>query len=179
MIPLTKSPHVDEAVRDNIEALAQGRDLLAGLGAPAYTKREPLCFNSSIGGHMRHVIEHYDSFLQARHSGVVDYEARARDVRIENEPEFAVMRLEQLREELSALGDDFLESGMSVRSEMGGREEPASHNLSSVGRELEFLLSHTIHHYALIAVVCAVGGKATPVDFGVAPSTLRFRRLTA
>lgn len=176
MTPLPKSPHLDLAVRDNLEALAQGRDLLAALGTAAYVRREPACFNSSIGGHMRHVIEHYESFLQARCGAEIDYEARARDVRIENEPEHAVMRLEQLREELSTLTDDFLESTVAVRSEMAGREDAAAWNQSSVGRELEFLLSHTIHHYALIAVVCGLGGKPTPVDFGVAPSTLRFRR---
>ncbi|MCX6937982.1 MAG: DinB family protein [Verrucomicrobia bacterium] len=176
MTSLLKSPHLDLAVRDNLEALAQGRDLLAALGEAAYVRREPACFNSSIGGHLRHVIEHYESFLQARRTGVVDYEARARDARIENEPAYAVIRLEQLREELSALADDFLESTVEVRSEMVGREDAAVLNPSSVGRELEFLLSHTIHHYALIAVVCALGGKPTPVDFGVAPSTLRFRR---
>ncbi len=176
MTSLLKSPHLDLAVRDNLEALAQGRDLLAALGEAAYVRREPACFNSSIGGHLRHVIEHYESFLQAQRTGMVDYEARARDVRIENEPAYAVMRLEQLREDLSSLADDFLESNVEVRSEMVGQEDAAPCNPSSVGRELEFLLSHTIHHYALIAVVCALGGKPTPVDFGVAPSTLRFRR---
>lgn len=175
MNPFTKSAHLDAAVRDNLEALAQGRELLRTLGGEAYVRREPACFNSSVGGHMRHVIEHYESFLAARGTGEIDYEARARDARIETEPEHAVRRLEELGEAFAALGNAFLEGGVEVRSEMPEREDAAVQNRSSVGRELEFLLSHTIHHYALIAVVCALGGKPTPADFGVAPSTLRFR----
>ena len=172
-----RSPHLDLAVRDNLDALAQGRELLMTLGEAAYVRREPACFNSSVGGHLRHVIEHYDSFLQARRTGAVDYEARARDVRIETEPAYAMERMEQLSGQLASLADDFLENAVEVRSEMVAPAQAAFLNPSSVGRELEFLLSHTIHHYALIAVVCALGGKPTPVDFGVAPSTLRFRRL--
>lgn len=47
---------------------------------------------------------------------------------------------------------------------------------SSLPRELQFLLSHTVHHYALIATMNAVAGVETPEDFGVAPSTLVYRR---
>ena len=46
---------------------------------------------------------------------------------------------------------------------------------SSIGRELGFLLSHTIHHCALIAVMMRLRGLATPPGFGVAPATMRHR----
>ena len=45
---------------------------------------------------------------------------------------------------------------------------------SSIERELEFLQSHTIHHYALIGFKLRAFGFDLPVEFGVAPSTLRF-----
>ncbi len=44
---------------------------------------------------------------------------------------------------------------------------------SSLRRELHFLLSHTVHHYALIAMILARHGVEVEPDFGVAPSTLR------
>ena len=47
---------------------------------------------------------------------------------------------------------------------------------STVRRELQFLLSHSIHHYALIATICHANGFPVPEGFGVAPSTLRYRR---
>ena len=42
-------------------------------------------------------------------------------------------------------------------------------------RELQFLVSHTIHHYALIGVLLAAEGFDVSLEFpefGVAPSTL-------
>ncbi len=46
---------------------------------------------------------------------------------------------------------------------------------SSITRELDFLLSHTIHHYAIIAVLCRLQNVEVEPDFGVAPSTLRYQ----
>jgi hypothetical protein len=42
-----------------------------------------------------------------------------------------------------------------------------------VGRELQYLLSHTIHHYAIIGSILRAQGVEPGPDFGVAPSTLR------
>jgi len=48
---------------------------------------------------------------------------------------------------------------------------------SSVRRELQFLLSHTIHHYALmVAIGQAHGFKEFERGFGVAPSTIKFQQ---
>jgi len=42
---------------------------------------------------------------------------------------------------------------------------------STSARELAFVISHTIHHQAIIAVLLASQGVAVPHRFGVAPST--------
>jgi hypothetical protein len=44
---------------------------------------------------------------------------------------------------------------------------------SSLSRELQVLSSHTIHHFALIAVTLRAHGVQMDADFGMAPSTLR------
>jgi hypothetical protein len=44
---------------------------------------------------------------------------------------------------------------------------------SSVGRELQYLVAHTVHHFALMAVALRTCGHRLPDEFGVAPSTLR------
>jgi hypothetical protein len=45
---------------------------------------------------------------------------------------------------------------------------------SSVSRELQALSSHTIHHFALIAITLRVHGFDVDPEFGMSPSTLRF-----
>ena len=45
---------------------------------------------------------------------------------------------------------------------------------SSGLRELDFLQSHTIHHFALIAYKLEALGIEVEDNFGVAPSTLKY-----
>jgi hypothetical protein len=37
-----------------------------------------------------------------------------------------------------------------------------------------YAVAHAIHHYALIAVMCAILEIPVPAGFGVAPSTLQY-----
>jgi hypothetical protein len=176
--PALRDP-VGAAVRDNLAALEQAMELLAGLDAGCYSHRVAACFNSTAGGHLRHVVEHYTSFLEGLGAEGVDYEARARDARIEVEPGYAVGRLEFIRDELNRLAGGGLDRGLRVRAETAGTSGETHWAESSVLRELEFLLSHTIHHFALIGVICGLLGQSLPKDFGMAPSTLRFLRARA
>ena len=45
---------------------------------------------------------------------------------------------------------------------------------SSISRELQVLSSHTVHHFALIAITLRMHGVEMDPDFGMAPSTLRY-----
>jgi hypothetical protein len=173
---------IGAAVRDNLAALGQALELLAGLDAERYARRVPACFNSSAGGHLRHVIEHYESFLGGLRGGLVDYEARARDARIEAEPAYAAGLIASLGATLRRLEETGENRRVRVRSETAGAAEAGGGEPwadSCALRELEFLLSHTVHHYALIGIICGMVGHATPRDFGLAPSTLRFLRAQA
>ena len=44
---------------------------------------------------------------------------------------------------------------------------------STLGRELAYVNSHTIHHHALIAVLLALADVPVPDRLGLAPSTPR------
>jgi hypothetical protein len=46
---------------------------------------------------------------------------------------------------------------------------------STVTRELQVLSSHTVHHFALIALTLRAHGVQIEPDFGTTPSTLRYR----
>jgi hypothetical protein len=45
---------------------------------------------------------------------------------------------------------------------------------TSFRRELDALLGHTVHHYAMIAAMLRHHGRAPDRSFGIAPSTLRY-----
>ncbi len=168
---------ITTSVRDNLEAIDQAIDLLSEITAGHYTQRVPVCFNSAAGGHMRHVIEHYLSFLQGLETGEVDYESRPRDPLMENDPGYAAGRLTAIKQRLVEFAVENADRPLRVRVETAPEGESAPWSKSTALRELEFLLSHTVHHYALIAVVCRLAGHAPLPEFGMAPSTLRYLKM--
>ncbi len=163
-------------ILDNIRCIEQGIDLLKRVDPDVYTRSCPQCFNSNIGGHMRHNIDHYASFLKGYRSGIVDYDDRARDTNVETNPDCARAELNRVAKQLQGIAPEDFENFLEVKMDGGNRKSAEIPSRSTVRRELQFLLSHTIHHYAQIAVICNLHGMAMPPDFGVAPSTLKHQQ---
>lgn len=160
----------------NVRFLRQGVELLSTLDAGIFAETGLGGQRGSIGAHLRHCIDYYRCFVRGQAGGRVDYDARERDPRIEVEPSAAAAAVEALIGALARLRPDDFDRPVEVKVDAAAWHDPAlawSH--SSVGRELQFLLSHTVHHYALIAMILRSRGLAPPDDFGVAPSTLEHR----
>jgi uncharacterized damage-inducible protein DinB len=167
----TFSP-IRTAIASNVAVLAQGATLLAQLTPESYAQRIPLCYNASVGGHIRHIIEHYQAFLRGLEDNEIDYEKRVRDPMVENDPVFAGALLESIAQQLETVALTLSNRTLHYCAET--TEGIAS--ATSVLRELEFLLSHTIHHYALVAVMARLQGVEPEREFGIAPSTLKYQR---
>jgi uncharacterized damage-inducible protein DinB len=164
---------MDHLIADNVACLEQGMQLLQQLSPELYVRPCATCFNSSIGGHIRHNADHYEQFLAGFGSGRIDYDARSRRAEIEGDPAVAAAALGELRAGLEALASDNLDRALEVKMDGGAS---AAWTKTSVRRELQFLISHTIHHHALIvAIAGAHGYTELPPGFGVAPSTLKHR----
>ena len=125
------------------------------------------------GGHLRHVLEFYECFLDGIAGGRVDYDGRRRDLAVERSRAAAAERIESLIERLRACVPD-ADGPLLVRAEDADALELDNPFLeSSMARELLTLSSHTIHHFALIAMTLRAHGVAVDARFGIAPSTLR------
>ncbi|MEZ5307442.1 MAG: hypothetical protein R2684_09885 [Pyrinomonadaceae bacterium] len=129
---------------------------------------------SSVGVHIRHNLDFGDALIYGLENGIVDYAARRRDPFTEGSREVALKRTEELIGKLRRMRERELGS-IAVRSELIEGE----HLISTADREIEFVLSHTIHHYALIVERLRGKGIDLPRDFGVSHSTLRFRQATS
>ncbi len=124
----------------------------------------------SIGAHFRHNYDLVNNCLVGLRSGKVDYARRERDPLMEQNRAHAIERMAMLRNNLEALPDELLDGPVQVRSEI----DNAIWHYSSGLREIEFLLSHTVHHHAMIAEKLRGSDSFVPDNFGVAPSTLEF-----
>lgn len=152
--------------------LCQGIALLEGLSDRLYS--EPVRGWAPVGAQYRHVLEHYQSFLRGLPVGRVDYDDRPRDLRLE------CSRSDALEASRACLaGIDALERAtdheIRVQMDSGAGSELPDWRSSSAGRELQFLASHTVHHFALIKLLLE-GSAVLDDDFGMAPSTIVHRR---
>jgi uncharacterized damage-inducible protein DinB len=165
---------------DNIGYLQQGVDLLGRLSDEDYVRASKATYGSGIGGHMRHCIDHYTNFLAGLPSSRIDYDARQRDPRIEKERALAVEKMREIARSLEALRAKGGDAELAVKMDCGDDSDEASWwSQSTVRRELQFLISHTVHHYALIGMILKFQGKDPGPDFGIAPSTLRYNQSRA
>lgn len=166
---MNRSPLVDSAV----EILSQGETFLLALDDESYTRRLPAVFTSAMGGHYRHCLDHFECLLDGIAAGEVNYDHRQRDVRVEHEREFALAETRRLRAACGKIPPPALALPVSVLSKVSYAGETAPRTDSSVGRELMYAVAHTIHHYALLAVMCGLLEVRVPFGFGFAPSTLQ------
>ncbi len=125
-----------------------------------------------MGRHLRHVIEHYEALVQGLHGGRVNYDARARDPDLEARPALAWDRLVDLRQTLSQWTAEMLTLPVQVLGQGGMVGDFQFSVASTAGRELAFLASHAVHHFALMAPHLLRLGVAVPAHFGKAPATV-------
>jgi hypothetical protein len=153
------------------EIFLQGLELIEKMDEASFTAGG--C--SSIGTHFRHCLDFASNFLQGLKIGKIDYIQRERNTVIETNRDEAILHLAFIIRELQAVKISDLEKTVMVKldeiSSLMSRPEWA---WSSGLRELEFVQSHTIHHFALIAYKLQTLGIEVEEGFGVAPSTLKY-----
>lgn len=130
---------------------------------------------SSVGAHLRHVGDAVDCLLRGLESGRVDFDARRRDERLERERAVGRKRLLDLASRVRAIDTSVAGRALRVSHDAPpGVPQPVVE--STLEREMMFLASHCVHHYALVALVLKRRGVRPSPEFGVAVSTLRFSR---
>jgi uncharacterized damage-inducible protein DinB len=152
--------------------LEQLRDLITLLPTAMYLARPAARVSGSVGEHVRHCLDHVAA-LTALEGEELSYDVRGRGTRVEVDPMTAVNEIERLCFRLDHLPDDDQRS--ITLSAMLEPDAPAATMRSTVARELAFVIQHTIHHCALIAVLLEWQGWRVPYGFGVAPATAAAR----
>jgi uncharacterized damage-inducible protein DinB len=157
-------------VQENLVFLQQAIDLIENLSDQVYRNNSSLLFNSGVGKHIRHILDFYSAFLRST-EGKIDYDARPQAPELQSD---RLAAIEKIQEIITALHQ--IESTEPKRwtknDDTGGRGTKAVYSRSSIGRELQFLASHTVHHFAIIAFILKAQDIEPPPRFGVAPSTL-------
>lgn len=162
-----------ESLEGNLLVLRQAVEVLNRLDDERYATWSATPGGSPVGAHFRHVFDHYRAFLAGLASGEIDYDARERQVPLERDRRLAIATALAFVTDLGRIPGDLADRPLRIttRSVAADDGDP-DWSQTTVKRELQFLVSHSVHHYALIKELLRQSGFAAGEDFGVAPSTI-------
>ncbi len=148
--------------------------LIAQLSEPEYAQPLKVLSGSSIGKHVRHLLEFYDCLFGGMAAGKINYDTRQRNLRLETDKEFARITIQTVREQIQAITDDVLLQ-LQVCTEPDNRMVSVP---TTLYRELVYNIEHCTHHLALIriAVETSFADVVLSEQFGVAYSTIHYKQ---
>ena len=168
----TKSPLLPAfALAEHLDALAEVVERVSDLD---YLTRPSTGVSGSVGAHVRHCVDHVIALLDRTAAGEMTYDDRQRDTELERNRRLAVATLRVLASRVREMAPRTGDVPITLWT-MLDRRGTRARIRTTLGRELVFVLQHTIHHEAVVAVLLAGRGRVLPGHFGLAPSTPRNR----
>lgn len=154
------------ALRAHLRSL---RDLVGDLDPNTY-RATPSRTSGSVGEHIRHCLDHARALLAGSAHDELSYDSRLRGTHLETDPRAAVDEIDRLCFDLEDIDERALERPIRLRA-MTHRDVLPTLVATTLGREVAFVIQHTIHHCAIVAILLDRLGVAVPDRFGYAPST--------
>ncbi|WP_298498012.1 DinB family protein [uncultured Algibacter sp.] len=125
-------------------------------------------YHSSIGSHIRHILDFYDCICNVNTENKVDLTARSRNKNVEADCVCAKDYLKQIIERLNAASFD-INDNILVIDDLGIGKTEIPYTYGSLLAQAN---SHTIHHYAIINYIFdSLGIVINDSDFGYNPTT--------
>jgi hypothetical protein len=161
--------HLQKAIQNVFVQLTASLELL---NDSQYIYASKILSNASIGQHVRHIIELFICLEDGYAGGIVNYETRKRDIAIETQKDVANALLKKIYERLNKENKPLV-----LQATYNEDTDELIDFDTNYYREIAYNLEHTIHHMALIKVgIREVSDIEVPDDFGVASSTIKFRK---
>lgn len=160
------------------ENLTEIKKVLVQLTNEQYVHNAILLSQASIGQHVRHILEFYQSVLNGLDTKIVNYDNRKRNLLIETDNQYAIQVIDEINSNLERVIPD---EAYILQGNFCAKEGEQTQIKTSLFRELAYCLEHSIHHQALIKVGLLELDRLYFIDdtFGLAPATIRFRKLCA
>jgi hypothetical protein len=152
-----------------LRLFSQLGELLEQLSDEEYCQPIDILSGATVGQHIRHIIECFQELDEGYPEGIVNYDLRKRDRRLETDRDLVFLQMVFVESDLGKP-----DKSLKLHATFDEGVEVALS--STYHRELMHNLDHAIHHMAMIRVgLTAIPGVVVPEDFGVAYSTLKFR----
>lgn len=173
---MTDTPNeaFESAVWPLVALLGQLKGLILQLNDQQYAAANVCAVEGTIGAHVRHCLDHVRTLAKGRTNRQLDYDSRERGTDVETSRLAAVRTIDVLLNDVKNWADAPIDTPLTL-STMLDADRPAVNVPTSFGRELSFVISHTVHHNAMIGAIARAQGAELPARFGYAPSTIAFQ----
>ncbi|MEJ4087858.1 hypothetical protein [Galbibacter orientalis] len=159
--------------------LNQLKEIIKVLSSEQFSTPLIILNNSSVGMHVRHILEFYQCLLDGIETGIVNYDMRKRNVKLETQPTYCI---EVINEILTYLKKNQENIELCLKGCYCHTEETIQIEVkTSLDRELIYNIEHTVHHLAIIRIgINAIDSSITLNDsVGIASSTIRNKNICA
>jgi len=154
-------------IEASIKSLEKSIKLLSLLSNDKLANSNVSPYYSSVGSHIRHVLDFYSCIIYGYEDKYIDLTDRKRDQRIENSCDHALECTKKIILELKYNLD--LNRKVIVNDDLGLGSVEIEYSLASLLAQAN---SHTIHHYAIINYILdRLGINFEDDDFGFNPTS--------
>jgi uncharacterized damage-inducible protein DinB len=163
-----------EAIKYNLN---RGIKLLNSIDDNQYSDTTIAPYYSSIGGHMRHILDVFDCIFEGLDCCEVDLTARKRNELAETKTNVGIDYFHRIIEQLDQVKNDDLNLNQIVKvsDDLGLGKITVNYTLSAALIQAH---SHAIHHFASIGYIISQLGIDLPdADFGYNPTTPKKQEL--
>lgn len=171
---LTNSDSESLLIDGCINCIAQCDQIMSVVSQENYTDGSR--GGATIGAHIRHILDRFHCFFAGLPDGAIDYDARKRDREIEQNLSAAAFALASVGRRIEQLAAEPGTSGLVAVKEAVLPSSPPVEIPSTIERELMGLITHSVHHLAIIVLIAKSFGHSFDEDFGKAPSTIAYER---
>jgi len=158
-----------------IKNLERGITLLKSIDDNQYSDTSIAPYYSSIGGHMRHILDVFDCIFDGLETKKVDLTARKRNELAETKTAIGIEYFNQIIQKIKTLNDLDFNQIVQVSDDLGLGMVTVNYTLSSALIQAH---SHAIHHFASIGyIISQLGIELPDADFGYNPTTPKNQEL--
>lgn len=160
-----------------VNNLDRGVKLLNSIDDAQYSDVSVAPYFSSIGGHMRHVLDVFDCIFEGLETKKVDLAARKRNELSEQKIAFGLNYFNEVITKLNTLNNIDLDQIVEVQDDLGLGVVVQNYTLGSALIQAH---SHAIHHFASLGYLVNQLDIALPDNnFGYNPTTPRTQEMDA
>lgn len=161
--------------KQNLEEI---KKLILKLSNEEYVYASKLLSKATIGQHIRHILEFYQSVFNPGNSNIIKYDNRKRNLEIETNSVVAIQIIDEICANLTR---NFIDKQLILEGNFCADKGNKIQIQTTLNRELAYCLEHSIHHQALIKVGLIELERTHFIDsdFGIAPATIRYKKVCA